>query len=386
MHLRRNFKLIAAAAVVLAGNLVGLLWWRKWQKRLKDTRPRQPAEFLIMPRTAAAIKRESHGHLTLTWQYTADKVHIYRRPLNGDETTRQLVAQLENQQQLDLGPAPRENYHLFELEFSDGRTLTTAERILPLTGGFNFRDIGGYETTNGRFTRWGKLYRSGDLSNLTPADLAYLEQLNLRLVCDLRTTEEARRSPNQLPSQAALRYLHHPIYEHERQLSQWLRILLLQKSQIERLWLEEVYIKRFLENNAPAFGRILTLMADANNYPAVFHCTAGKDRTGISFALLLTILGVPEGTIAADYTLSNLYYEQILNLVQADTRRLALVGIQTTDLFPLLTAPAMIIQQALAYLRQQYGSVECYLTEKAAVAPAILQTLRSQLTETPRQM
>lgn len=379
MHLKGKLKPLAAVATLMTSAIVGVMWWRKGHHRQKDSRPRQPEEFLIMPPTAAALNRASHGRLTLTWQHTAAKVNVYRRPLNGDQTARQLLAQLENQQQLDLDPAANESYHLFELEFSDGRTLTTAERILPLTGGLNFRDIGGYETTNGRFTCWGKLYRSGDLSSLTPADLAYLEQLNFQLVCDLRTTEEAHRFPNQLPPQPALRYLHHPIYERERQLSQWLRILLLQRSQIERLWLEEVYIKRFLERNAPAFGRVLTLMADSSNYPAVFHCTAGKDRTGIAFALLLTVLGVPEETIAADYTLSNLYYEQILNLVQADTKRLALVGIKTADLFPLLTAPAPIIRQALAYLRQQYGSVERYLIEKAAVAPSVLEALREQL-------
>ncbi|MCA9981524.1 MAG: tyrosine-protein phosphatase, partial [Anaerolineales bacterium] len=254
----------------------------------------------------------------------------------------------------------------------------TAVRLLPTPSVLNLRDIGGYQTASGQQVRWGRIFRSGDLSNLSEADLAYLQQLDFQLVCDLRTSEEVEKSSNR-PLGGNAHYLHHPIYERDKGDGHWVRSLLLKKGRLEDVWLNDVYIARFVESRAAAFGRVLTMMADPRNHPLLLHCTAGKDRTGISIALLLALLGVPDETILADYTLSNLFYDQLLASVEADAKRLAVFGIQTADLFPILTSPASVLQETLAYIRATYGSVENYVQEKAGVTAVVIEQLRTNL-------
>ncbi|MCB0034116.1 MAG: tyrosine-protein phosphatase [Anaerolineales bacterium] len=363
-------------ATAVAG---GWIWWRNTPRGAKNKTYPDPHSFIIYPPTTISVTRLPDNKLMLKWNLSANVVNVYARPLRADSPAAELLTPLTNQQELIVEHLTADTRYLFELELADGQILTTAERILPLEGGVNFRDIGGYQTADGRSTRWGKLYRSGDLSRLTEADIAYLQQLGVRLVCDLRTTAETIKYQNRLPHHPTLNYLHTPIYEREDAMSHLIATLILRRSQLEKVWLEGIYIKRFVEDGARSFGRALTLIADERNYPAVIHCTAGKDRTGITIALLLSVLGVPEELIIADYTLSNLYFNEILSGVEADAERLAIFGIQTPDLFPFLTAQAQIMQQTLHYINHTYGSIEQYLLQKAAVSPATLETLRHHL-------
>jgi protein-tyrosine phosphatase len=274
-------------------------------------------------------------------------------------------------------PAPHPR-PIFALRFADGVVWYTAVRQLPTPSILNLRDIGGYQTASGQQLRWGCIYRSGDLASLSDADTAFLQQLNLRVVCDLRTSEEVEKSPNRQWGEPTL-HLHHPIYERNKADGHWLRSVVFTQGDLAEIWLNQVYIARFIESCAPAFGRVLTMCADTHNYPLLVHCTAGKDRTGLSIALLLALLGVPDETIVADYTLSNLFYEQLLESVSADARRLAVFGIQTDDLFPLLTAPEYVLRATFAHIRGQYGSIEAYVLGKGQVTAVTLTHLREKL-------
>ena len=115
--------------------------------------------------------------------------------------------------------------------------------------------------------------------------------------------------------------------------------------------------------------------------PAVIHCTAGKDRTGIASALLLAALGVPEDTIIADYSLTNRDYAHIYELVKAQMAPLMRFGLTADDLHPLMLANPETLRAALRYLHQHYGDVETYLRERAGVDEATLARLRNTLLE-----
>ena len=158
-------------------------------------------------------------------------------------------------------------------------------------------------------------------------------------------------------------------------------VLVSNRKALPQVWQNDIYIERFVERGAEAFGRILTSLADGRQRFALLHCTAGKDRTGIAIALLLALLGVPDETVVADYTLSNAAYEAIYRTVEKDAQRLAVFGLQTADLFTILTAQGHVMQKTLNYLRQTYGSVEEYLMQRAAVSPATIQQLREGLLE-----
>lgn len=180
------------------------------------------------------------------------------------------------------------------------------QRVLPLQGGQNFRDLGGYKTSDGRTVRWGLLYRSGSMHFLTATDHAYLEKIGIRTVCDFRDTRERTTEPVVWPAGHAPRVLaddyrldlgsmgmetpgHTPTVKEARATIEGLypRLLTQFNGQYRRM-----------------FGELL-----AGHAPLAFNCTAGKDRTGVAAALILTALGVPRATVIQDYTLSNLYFD-----------------------------------------------------------------------------
>jgi protein-tyrosine phosphatase len=169
----------------------------------------------------------------------------------------------------------------------------TVERIIELEGAVNFRDLGGYATVDGQRTRWRVLFRADGLSELTEADLAVMRQLGIRTVIDLRTGHELEQSRFDVEA--------HPVEFHHFPFIKSLS----NAEDFERApgFLGTQY-QQMLEDAAPQIVGALSALAAPDARPAVFHCTAGKDRTGLLSALVLSLLGVPEDTVVADYALS----------------------------------------------------------------------------------
>lgn len=364
----------------LATAAVGYWYYR----RQRTARPRSaypdPHTLVIQLPAPVEITQLSSQEWQLRWREPTAHTAVYLSPQPDQFDWSQPLATTTQATELTVTlPEPISRpYFAVRHNHDDEHVFYTAVRLLPTPSILNLRDIGGYQTTDGRQLRWGRIYRSGDLNQLSDDDHAALQQLGLRLVCDLRTSEEVEKSPSRLLGGDTL-HLHHPIYEREKSDGHWLRSIILKRGNLDEIWLHDVYLARFVEGRAAAFGRVLTLMADPQNYPLLIHCTAGKDRTGITIALLLSLLGVPDETIIADYTLSNLFYDQLLASVEADAKRLAVFGIQTSDLFPLLTAPDKVLQATLAHIRAHYGSIEQYAQNKAGVTAVTIQQLRTNL-------
>jgi protein-tyrosine phosphatase len=179
------------------------------------------------------------------------------------------------------------------------------QRVLPLQGGQNFRDLGGYRTAEGRTVRWGLLYRSGSMHNLTDADYAYLGRLGIHVVCDFRAREERQVEPANWPAGKAPRIL---ADDYSMQtLSGGNLDMTKMTPQQARGALAIMYPRILTQFNGQyrrMFGELL-----AGNAPLAFNCSAGKDRTGVAAALLLTALGVPRETVIQDYLLSNKYFD-----------------------------------------------------------------------------
>jgi protein-tyrosine phosphatase len=171
-----------------------------------------------------------------------------------------------------------------------------SERAIAFTNLFNFRDLGGYPTADGRTVRWGRLYRSDDLSRLRPDEAERFRALGIRSVVDLRR-------PNEIAADGRIPDLDGCTYHHVHLKHPW--------------WPEETFadtaertafvVQRYLEiteKAADGLGLALRLIADPDAAPLVVHCIAGKDRTGVVSALTLALLGVDDDVIADDYTLS----------------------------------------------------------------------------------
>ena len=185
-----------------------------------------------------------------------------------------------------------------------------ARRLVPLSGAFNFRDLGGYPGRGGRSTRWGRLFRSDTLHELSDADVALLSSLGLTTIIDLRTSVELERT-GRGPLGG------HPIGFHH--------LSVIREGGGEAMGapappgedLSERYLW-YLDSGRTALVTALTLLADPANHPVVFHCAAGKDRTGVLAALVLDILGVDHEVIVADYVVTAERMPLILERYRAD--------------------------------------------------------------------
>lgn len=192
---------------------------------------------------------------------------------------------------------------------------TSPGRRVPLEGAVNFRDLGGYRTSDGRRVKWRHLYRSDSLADLTEADVPCVAALGLRTLMDLRHQSERERKPNRplpgpLPETHAIGFLPH----RNRELFQAISSGEMGVDLLDE-WCREAY-RRFLPE--PTFAQVLDRLLAPAALPALIHCTSGKDRTGYASAVVLMALDVPRQTIVEDFLLTNRHRRDIRYLVSPD--------------------------------------------------------------------
>jgi rhodanese-related sulfurtransferase len=174
--------------------------------------------------------------------------------------------------------------------------MRSNSRLLPLVGAYNFRDLGGYPTVDGNLTRWGLLYRSDTLHELTETDLEVLRDIGLASVIDLRTGAELERTGRGLLLKEPIRYFHLSVMQEETGEAD-------RPAELAELDLASVYLG-WLRSGRRSLVEALNAVGDPEHYPIVFHCAAGKDRTGVLAALVLDIVGVERSVIVEDYVLT----------------------------------------------------------------------------------
>jgi hypothetical protein len=188
--------------------------------------------------------------------------------------------------------------------------METRERLLPLVGACNFRDLGGYPTVDGRQTRWGQLFRSDTLHELTETDLEVLRGVGLASIIDLRTATEVGRTGRGPLGGEPIAYLHASVLQEEGGESVAAPAPSDDDPAERYLW--------YLEVGRQAFTEALGMVADPSNHPLVFHCAAGKDRTGVLAALILDIVGVERSVIVDDYAITATRMGLILDRLRRD--------------------------------------------------------------------
>jgi len=242
-------------------------------------------------------------------------------------------------------------------------------RSIDLEGCLNFRDLGGYPTEDGRRVRWRRVFRSDALHLLSASDVSRLrDELGLTDVVDLRSSAERRADPRRPLEEIAIRTHHAPLFDGETRSSE-------QRAEIEMVTLADRYVG-LAEFAKPAIGRVVSLIAGSPG-PCVFHCAAGKDRTGVISAVLLGVLGVRDEIIIADYAATRENLDAIVE------RLLSTEGYQTmlASLPPdtMHAEPATMVEM-LTRLRERYGSMRGYATA-AAVSEHTLELLADRLLE-----
>ena len=246
-----------------------------------------------------------------------------------------------------------------------------SRRALTLQGTSNFRDLGGYPAAGGKHVQWGRIYRSADISKLTNSDLQALQSHHVALVCDLRGPQEVAQAPDRLP--AGARRLALPAGSEKIDS----RLMMSGKNINRDSLMRAVYttISFFPAKYKPMFDELLALPGDE---ALLFHCTAGKDRTGIGAALVLSALGVDRRTILRDYAATDTYWQagreqSLQRMAQAGMSAEAVNAVR-----PLMAANPAYLAGTFAAIDKQYGSVDKYLATEMGLTPKKLATLRTK--------
>jgi protein tyrosine/serine phosphatase len=235
-----------------------------------------------------------------------------------------------------------------------GTHAASHDRHLPFETVFNFRDLGGYDAADGRTVRWRSVFRADGLHRLAGPDIDAFSGLGVRTVLDLRThaeLEDVGRIGARGEIDASLEWHHFPLMDVHWDPDSY------DEAIGPFRYLADRYLD-MLATGADAIARGLRIIADADRIPLVFHCAAGKDRTGVLAALTLSLVGVSDEDVAADYALSARAIERFVAWM-ADNAPQALEEMgKIPDAF--IRSPVEAMRLFLADVRDRFGSVEGY--------------------------
>lgn len=246
-------------------------------------------------------------------------------------------------------------------------------RLIGLEGTTNFRDLGGYETLQGQIVKWGMVYRSARLLQLSDRDMERIKSLGIKTVVDFRQSRHVQARPDRLPD--GVQYKHMPVYE-DTPMSP-IRVLFNRHRLLEAF--AHVYSHHIVERGGAVFGELIRLLSQPRNLPLLFHCTAGKDRTGVAAFVILRALGVPRKMAVQDYLLTNLAAETFIEQINTMLGSRNVHGVAVEQLYPLLAASPRLINSAADHIDMKYGGIEGYLYEQGGLDGGDLSRLRATL-------
>ncbi len=242
----------------------------------------------------------------------------------------------------------------------------TLERLIALEGAVNFRDLGGYAAGDGVRTRWRVLFRADGLGELTASDLSVLRHIGIRTVIDLRSGDELERGRFDVDAHPVA-FHHFPFMEELPDAQDFER----------RPGFLGTQYREFVSDAGGQIRAALEVLAAPGALPAVFHCTAGKDRTGVLSAIVLSLLGVDEPTVVADYALSG----------EAMARLRAKLIVKYPEgrdnierLDEVFSADPAQMESLLDHLKERFGSVGAYVAG-LGTTPGVVERLRAVLLE-----
>lgn len=286
---------------------------------------------------------------------------------------------------------------LFKIVFDDGENLNFGHRILPIHGMYNFRDMGGYPTIDGKHVKWNLLYRGDHLNNLKPEGQSYLNRINLRSIIDLRGDNEIIEYPNLGVNKDTKQYVFSPAgivaifagslqnnekdMKNESFLDKAKELLKKDKNAAINAMIDQQI--QFVHNKTSrnAFAQMLHIVASEDNSPSFIHCKGGKDRTGFAALLILGLLGVDAEYIKYDYMLTKkarekknqAYYQRFLEMSNDEEVARFMYSIFDTQ--------EVFIQAALDEIVKEYGSIGAYARFGLGIKDEEIQQLQTMYLE-----
>lgn len=243
----------------------------------------------------------------------------------------------------------------FLLSFNDKYFQTVGARSVPMDSIQNFRDIGGYFTAHNQMSRWGKVYRSGQLGALSDRDSVRLDNLGIKTIIDLRTEKEVAVSP--------FRYTKANVVNVPVDIKDMDKIVeRIQEGRMRKgdgmLFLQDAYLQ-FVTESSGQFAKALKPFLEKNNYPILVNCSIGKDRAGFLMAMLLSALDIPEEIVRKDYMASNEYIN--ISRLAFMARDLSTDSQETITV--LVSANEGLMDLVFRKIRKDHGSTDKYLSK-----------------------
>ena len=258
------------------------------------------------------------------------------------------------------------------------------DRVIKFRGFSNFRDLGGYPAEADTQVKWGVLYRSGHLAKMKSSDLKRFKQLGIDTIFDFRSNPEREKDPNRLPDSLNLRTISIPILDPST--SSWAEDLktAIQNREFQdfdasekmREWYQDLVV-----GHVGQYRKFIHGVLNALGAPVLWHCTAGKDRTGIAAAILLRVLGVSQEIVEKDYLLSAKYADQrkaLIWMLRLSRGREAAETVQT-----FFQVQKGWIEAAFQAINAHWGDFETYSHEALGLSASQKDQLRNQFLDSP---
>ena len=263
------------------------------------------------------------------------------------------------------------------IHLNDQVFQTEEHRLLKMDGSYNTRELGGYKTKDGRTIKWGVLYRSDKLSDISEIDQEYIQSLGIKRIVDFRSTTEKTEDPDIIPDGIA--YVEMPIEVDGAIRTQIEGILKGETQGDVKNFLIDAN-KEFITDYKDVYSKFLKDLISSDG-PTLFHCTAGKDRAGFATAITLVALGVPKEKVIDDYMKTNTFTADRIDEMLDQIKLMSLFQADVEVLRPLLGVEREYIETAFKTAEETYGSLENYIKEGLEISDKEIIELRSLLLE-----
>lgn len=324
----------------------------------------------------SVVEKDREGDFLLKWEVSPDQegnIDIYSSLTDTALTSFTPVTTKKiTDQVMRVNPTGSGLREYFILRTAGVYSGVVANRVIDMNNIKNFRDIGGYFTTDNRQMKWGQIYRSANLSNATLYDQERIRRLKIKTVIDFRSERTARRYPILL--HPSIRKIALPLMPMDAEkLDEQLNDVHFDRSDAIR-YVQEEYIN-IVENHKTQFGDMFDLLTNDSNYPILLSGSLGKDGEGLAVYFILYAIGISPATLEQDYMLSN----QHIDPAKAEIDAKNLSESMQEAVTAMLSVNRAYLNFAIDHIKEKYGSVDNYLEKELRVTTGKRNLLRKYL-------